>query len=139
MMRSCRYPGCLNKFVTFSSVHLSSSLAPRTLLSPFVTPAPYAQPPCCEHVCLRDWKLHISVYKVLRINIFLKCIFSLQKAFNYSLWSSFMMYGSFSDPETGTIHCNYTDWNRQDNVENNSECVCLKEECQKCLGCPEGD
>ncbi len=30
----------------------------------------------------------------------------------------------------GTIHSNYTDWNIQDNVEYNSECVHLKEECE---------
>ncbi len=35
--------------------------------------------------------------------------------------------------DRGTIHCNYTDWNRQDNVEYNSECVCLKEEYQTCM------
>ncbi len=46
----------------------------------------------------------------------------------------------FWDSENrGTIHCNSTDWNRQENVEHNSECVCLKEEYQTCLGCLVGD
>ncbi len=47
-------------------------------------------------------------------------------------------YFFFGFRNRGTIHCSYTDWNRQDNVENNSECVRLKEECQTRLGCPEG-
>ncbi len=42
------------------------------LRSPFVTPTSYARLPCHERTCLRDRKLHISVYKVLRIDIFLK-------------------------------------------------------------------
>ncbi len=47
-------------------------------------------------------------------------------------------YFFFGFRNRGTIHCNYTDWNRQDNVKYNSECVRLKEECQTRLGCPDG-
>ncbi len=39
-------------------------------------------------------------------------------------------YFFFGFRNRGTIHCNYTDWNRQDKVEYNSECVHLKEEYQ---------
>ncbi len=50
-----------------------------------------------------------------------------------------MIFIYFLFRNRGIIPCNYTDCNRQDNVEYNYECVRLKEECQTCLGCPEGE
>ncbi len=83
-------------------------------------------------LCVSDIPLsdeHIQLYSTL------SCLFQ-----SVAVWSSFVMDRYFFGfRNRGRIHCNYTDWNRQDNVEYNSECVHLKEEYQTHIGCLEGE
>ncbi len=62
---------------------------------------------------------------------------SLRASFRSLLSRDYMLFFRFRN--RGTIHCNYTDWNRQENVEYNSECVCLNEEYKTRIGCLEGE
>ncbi len=75
------FPLLYTKLVSCEITRLSSELTIARLVfltdltltcSHFVVPTSYTRPPCRKCACLRDRKLHISVYKVLRINIFLK-------------------------------------------------------------------
>ncbi len=56
--------------VLYYFLHCASALI--TLSPDLVTSTSCARPPCRERTCLRDRKLHIKVYKVLRIYVFLK-------------------------------------------------------------------